>query len=138
MAMWSKVLPLTASCPSSDINQSSYERIKGLANTKLCKEHEKSLKPWHMGTHLKVHGECYPMITNMTGFKWVSKCCILVLWTKVALACIGRVKRALVLLLKSGHYSVIGKRSLAQEQGDFSQLCRQLAIGQEDPRFNSK
>ena len=29
-------------------------------------------KPWHMGTHLRVHSESYPMNTNMTGFKWFS------------------------------------------------------------------
>ena len=30
-------------------------------------------KPWHMGTHLRVLGESFPMNTNMTGFRWFSK-----------------------------------------------------------------
>ena len=42
-----------------------------------------------MGTHLTVLGESYPMNTNMTGFKWFSKNCILVLWTKEASALEG-------------------------------------------------
>ena len=28
---------------------------------------------WHMGTHRRVLSESYPMNTNMTGFRWVSK-----------------------------------------------------------------
>ena len=31
------------------------------------------LKPWHMGTHLRVLKECYPMITNITGLRWFSR-----------------------------------------------------------------
>ena len=31
------------------------------------------LKPWPMGTHLKVLRESYPMNTNMAGFRWFSK-----------------------------------------------------------------
>ena len=54
-----------------------------LTNTELCRKPEKCLKPWHMGTHRRVLRESYPMHTNMTGFRWF---CILVLWTKVALA----------------------------------------------------
>ena len=30
-------------------------------------------KPWHIGTHLRVLSESYPMDTNMTGFRWFSK-----------------------------------------------------------------
>ena len=41
--------------------------------TKWCKNPVKSLKPWHMGTHLRVLGQYYPMNTNMTGFRWVSE-----------------------------------------------------------------
>ena len=33
------------------------------------KDKEKLLKPWHMGTHLRVLSESYPMNTNMTGFR---------------------------------------------------------------------
>ena len=33
----------------------------------------KWLKPWHMGTHIRVLSESYPMNTNMTGFRWFSK-----------------------------------------------------------------
>ena len=51
---------------------------------------EKCLKPCHMGTHLRVLSESYPMDTNMTGFKWLSKIfCILVLLRKVASALEG-------------------------------------------------
>ena len=31
------------------------------------------LKPLHVGSHLRVPGDNYPMITNMTGFRWFSK-----------------------------------------------------------------
>ena len=34
---------------------------------------EEWLKPWHMGTHMKVLSVSYPMNTNMTGFRWFSK-----------------------------------------------------------------
>ena len=40
-----------------------------------------------MGTHLRVLSKSYPMNTNMTGFRWLSKICIL--WTKVASALEG-------------------------------------------------
>ena len=33
----------------------------------------KWLKPWHMGTHLRVLSESYLMNTNMTGLRWSSK-----------------------------------------------------------------
>ena len=46
--------------------------IATLANTKLCKNPEKLLKPWQMGTHLRVLSESYPKNTNMTGFRWFS------------------------------------------------------------------
>ena len=53
--------------------------------TKWCRKTEKVLKPWHMGIHLRVHGETYLMNTNMPRFRWFSKnICIPVLWTKVA------------------------------------------------------
>ena len=39
-----------------------------------------------MGTHLRVLSESYLMNTNMAGFRWFSKFCVLVLWAKVALA----------------------------------------------------
>ena len=61
--------------------------VANLANTKLCKNPGKSLKSWHVGTHLRALLECYPMSTNKTGFRWFSK--ILVHWTKVALALQG-------------------------------------------------
>ena len=40
-----------------------------------------SLKPWHMGTNLRVLSERYSMSTNMTEFRWISKI--------VALMCMG-------------------------------------------------
>ena len=47
--------------------------VADLANTKWCKKPETWLKPWHMGTHLRVLNESYPMNTNMTGFRWFSQ-----------------------------------------------------------------
>ena len=44
-----------------------------------------------MGTHLKVLSESYPMNTNTTAFRWLSKICASV-WTRVARLSIGRVK----------------------------------------------
>ena len=43
------------------------------ANTKWCKKPEKWLKPWHMGTHMKVLRVSCPMNTSMTWFRWFSK-----------------------------------------------------------------
>ena len=47
--------------------------VTNSANSKWCKKTEKWLKPLHMGTHLKVLSESYPMNTNMTGFRRFSK-----------------------------------------------------------------
>ena len=47
--------------------------VANLTNIKYCKILDKSLKPWHMGTHLRVLSESYPMNTNMTWLRWVSK-----------------------------------------------------------------
>ena len=45
-----------------------------VANIKWCKKTtEKWLKPWHMGFHLKVFSDSYPINTNMTRFRWFSK-----------------------------------------------------------------
>ena len=64
--------------------------VDHLTNTKWCKKPEKWLKPWYMGTHLRVLSESYLMNTNnwqgLDGFKDV---CILVLQTKVASALEG-------------------------------------------------
>ena len=38
--------------------------------SKMMQKTEKWLKPWHMGTHLRVLIESYPMNTNMTRFRW--------------------------------------------------------------------
>ena len=40
-----------------------------LANTKWCKKTKKWPKPWHMGSHLRVLSESYPINTKMTGFR---------------------------------------------------------------------
>ena len=57
---------------------------------KMIKKPGKCLKPWQMGTHLRVLSESFLMNTNMTGFRWFSKnLCILVLWMKVASALEG-------------------------------------------------
>ena len=64
--------------------------VANLTNTKWCKKSWKWLQPWHMGTHLRVLMESYPMNTNMTGLKWFTKnLCVIVLWTKVASALEG-------------------------------------------------
>ena len=42
--------------------------VTNLTNTK-CKEPEKWLKPWYMGTHRRVLSKSSPMNTNMTGFR---------------------------------------------------------------------
>ena len=47
--------------------------VANFANTKWGKEVGKWLKPCHMGTHLKVLSESFPMNTNVTGFRWFSK-----------------------------------------------------------------
>ena len=47
--------------------------VANFAEHKMMQKHEKLLKPWHMGTHLKVLSESYPMNTNKTGFGWFSK-----------------------------------------------------------------
>ena len=47
--------------------------LANLVHTKWCKLPEKWLKPWHMGTHLRVLSESYPMNTNVTGIRWFSK-----------------------------------------------------------------
>ena len=59
--------------------------------TKWCKKNEKSLKTWHMGTHLRELSESYPMDTNVIGSRYIvfKIFGILVLWTKVASALEG-------------------------------------------------
>ena len=44
-----------------------------LANTKDQGKNTKITEPWHMGTHLRVLSEGYPLNTNMTGFRCFSK-----------------------------------------------------------------
>ena len=39
-----------------------------MANVANTEKNEKWLKPWHMGTHLGVLSESYPMNTNMSGY----------------------------------------------------------------------
>ena len=43
--------------------------VANLANAKRCKKPGYWLIPLHMGTHLRVRSEGYPMNTNMTGFR---------------------------------------------------------------------
>ena len=47
--------------------------VANLANRKWYNKSEKWLKLWHMGTYLRVLSESFPMNTNMTGFKWLTK-----------------------------------------------------------------
>ena len=48
--------------------------VANFANSNWCKNADKGLNLWHVGTHLRVLSESYPMNTNMTGFRWFSKC----------------------------------------------------------------
>ena len=47
--------------------------VDNFANTKRCKKPEKLLKPWQMGTYLRVLGESFQMNTKTTGFQWFFK-----------------------------------------------------------------
>ena len=81
---------------------------------KMMQKAWKWLKPCHMGTHLRVLGECYPMNTNMIGFRCFSK--ILVIWMNVALALEG-LRACLppsLLILQSYHTPCQGERKSAQ------------------------
>ena len=64
--------------------------VANLAKTKWCKKPEKWLKPWQMGTHLRVLSKSFPMNTNMAVFRRFSE--IFVLWTKLASALEGLIK----------------------------------------------
>ena len=67
--------------------------VAKLANTKRCKTPEKWLKPWLMGTHLKVFNVSYPMNTNMTWFRWLfENLCTLIYLRKVVLSMEGLMK----------------------------------------------
>ena len=44
-----------------------------LTNTKWCKNLKKCLKPWQMGTPLRVLSKSLSMNTNRTGFRWFQK-----------------------------------------------------------------
>ena len=44
-----------------------------------AKNQKKWPKPWHMGTHLRALSESFPMNTNVTGFRWFSKICVIML-----------------------------------------------------------
>ena len=62
-----------ASCPQQSTGLTHMLLVANLANTKWCWNLKKWLKPWQMGTHLRVLSKSYPMNTNMTGFRWFSK-----------------------------------------------------------------
>ena len=40
---------------------------------KMMQKPEKYMKPWQMGTHLRVLSKSYQMNTNMIGLSWFSK-----------------------------------------------------------------
>ena len=65
--------------------------VANLANTKWCEKHENWLKPWQMGTHLRVLSESFLMITNMAWFRGFSKYLRLCALDESSLS-IGRVK----------------------------------------------
>ena len=60
--------------------------VANSAITNSYRNPEKWLKPWHMGTYLRVLSMNYLMNTNMTGIRWFSSLCF---WTKVASALEG-------------------------------------------------
>ena len=51
--------------------------VANLANAKLRKKSEKCLKPWKIGTHLRVSNVSYLLNSNMVGFRWFSKIFVL-------------------------------------------------------------
>ena len=65
-----------------------------LANRKWFKKPQKSLKPWQMGTHPKELSECYPLNSNMTGFRCFQTSLCPCVFDKSSLS-IGRVKAQL-------------------------------------------
>ena len=51
-----------------------YSRLTAnFVNEDICKKLRKWLKHWHMGVHLRVLSERFPMNTNMAGFRGFSK-----------------------------------------------------------------
>ena len=40
---------------------------------KMMQKHAKRLKPWHIGTHLRVLSDSFALNTNMTGFRMFLK-----------------------------------------------------------------
>ena len=57
---------------------------------KKMQKNVKLLKPWQMGTHLRVLGESFQMNTKTTGFRcFFQESCILLLLTKVVSALEG-------------------------------------------------
>ena len=48
-------------------------QVANFANTKCWKHPEKLLKPWHMGTHLRVLSESYPMKPTCQGLDGFQK-----------------------------------------------------------------
>ena len=91
---------------------------------------QKLLKPWHMGTHLRVLSKRYPMNTNMTGFGWCFKnLCVRVLLSKVALELEGlkqiplNTERWALLLMTSILFSVFQDLlSKAKRVSSFSRI----------------
>ena len=75
------------------------------------------MKPWHMGTWLRVLSESYPMNTSLTGFRSLPPCVL----DKRSLS-IGRVKRTSYLtvyfpglfLLVAVSLSIMSRLSLVQ------------------------
>ena len=49
---------------------------KKIGQYKMMQNTKKILKPWHIGTYLRVLNESYPMNTTMTGFSFFKSLCI--------------------------------------------------------------
>ena len=47
--------------------------VANLTIRKWCKNMKEWLKPWHMGTHLRVLSKSFLMNTNLTGLRWFSE-----------------------------------------------------------------
>ena len=75
---------------SLDKNSLSIGRVTNpYADAKIW---ENDMKPWHMGTHLRVLSESYPMNTNMTGLRCFSKIFVVLLCLDKNSLSIGRVR----------------------------------------------
>ena len=106
--------------------------MPNLVQTKYCEKSIKGwLKHWQMGTHMLALNESFPMNTNMTGFRWLSR---LFFWVLVPYINVVSALKGLILACLPGvsrGYTRVLARALIQPvfwTGSFlesSLLCRQ-------------